>query len=211
MVPSQCRSCSQLPAEDYDNDILGHNHQHATSCYVATTSRPRLRQLTAVSCTPEALSKSMLAEIKGIFTSCLRRITTTTSLGTTTNMQHRATWPQHHVHKLRQLTAVSCAPEALSKSMLAEIKGIFTSCLRRITTTTSLGTTINMQHRATATASRSQAQTINCCFLHALLAEIKRHLHQLPSEDYDNDIPGHNHQHATSCYGHSIMFTSSDN
>ena len=128
----------------------------------------KLRQLTAVSCTPEALSKSMLAEIKGIFTSCLRRITTTTSLGTTTNMQRRATWLQHHVHKLRQGTAVSCTPEALSKSMLAEIKGIFTSCIRRITTTTSLGTTTNMQHHATwPKASRSGPLTTTCCFLHA--------------------------------------------
>ena len=109
----------------------------------------------------------MLAEIKGIFTSCIRRITTTPSLGTTTNMQHRATWPQHHVQDLRQLTAVSCTPEALSKSMLAEIKGIFTSCLRRITTTTSLGTTTNVQHLAPA-PTLQDLTTHDFCFQHNL-------------------------------------------
>ena len=124
----------QLASEDYDKDIPGHKEHHKSTWAIAfTPTNTRLFMMLRKSSQCGALSKSVLAKTESIFTSWLRRITTKTSLATRNTTRQRGQWHPHHNTCLVMMLRKSAQCGALSKSMLAKIESIFTSCLQRIT------------------------------------------------------------------------------
>ena len=179
----------KLLSEDYDKDIPGLGREDESPQLPPCPTQMKDSILTCTHARDvTALSKSMLAEIKSIFTSCFRRITTKTSLGSDVKMNlHNC----RHAHRSQTTMKDSTLTythardvTALSKSMLAEIKSIFTSCFRRITTKTSLGSDVKMNLHNCRHAHRSQTtmkdSTLTCTHARdvtalskSMLAEIK--------------------------------------
>ena len=147
---------TSMLSEDYDNDILdsacsfatlldtsgGRNGRNqAAHSPLVVKQPPVVARQPSKTLLAQALRKSMLAEIKASSPVCPRRITTTTSLvsactlATLLDTSGGINQAAHSPLVVQQPPAVAPQPsktllaQALRKSMLAEIKGIFTSML----------------------------------------------------------------------------------